>query len=228
MDARTAAASQVCSGARTAALLAGLLKAPSRYSPVSESERAAARATVVLDEMEESGVITPEQRAAAVLEPVRVSRTLATQHAQYFVDWLDKEIRGLVGEPTGPGGPTVTARADDRSQFDRKRAVEMGELSVWPDTRICPLVALRMLAIRVRVGPNPSANWALPAINDVAPGKRIMMRSPSSIRTMRDSESSRSSDLLNCQRKLRFAFRRRSNWTISAVGLLGARACDWP
>jgi penicillin-binding protein 1A len=83
-----------------AALLAGLLKAPSRYSPVSEHERAAARATVVLNEMESAGVITPEQRAAAVLEPVRVSRTLATQHAQYFIDWLDKQIRGLVGEPT--------------------------------------------------------------------------------------------------------------------------------
>ncbi|CAN5292476.1 penicillin-binding protein 1A [soil metagenome] len=83
-----------------AALLAGLLKAPSRYSPVSESERAATRATVVLDQMEETGVITAAQRAQAVLEPVRVSRTLATQHAQYFIDWLDKEIRGLVGEPT--------------------------------------------------------------------------------------------------------------------------------
>ena len=83
-----------------AALLAGLLKAPSRYSPVSESERAAVRATVVLNEMESARVITPEQRAAAVLEPVRVSRTLATQHAQYFIDWLDKQIRGLVGEPT--------------------------------------------------------------------------------------------------------------------------------
>jgi len=83
-----------------AALLAGLLKAPSRYSPVSEGERAAARATVVLNEMEATGVITAEERAQAVLEPVRVSRTLATQHAQYFIDWLDKEIRGLVGEPT--------------------------------------------------------------------------------------------------------------------------------
>ncbi len=83
-----------------AALLAGLLKAPSRYSPVSESERAATRATVVLDEMVDAGVITAEQRAAAVLAPVRVSRTLATQHAQYFIDWLDKEIRGLVGEPS--------------------------------------------------------------------------------------------------------------------------------
>ena len=83
-----------------AALLAGLLKAPSRSSPVSESERAAARATVVLNEMVDAGVITPEQRADAVTEPVRVSRTLATQHAQYFIDWLDKQIRELVGEPT--------------------------------------------------------------------------------------------------------------------------------
>lgn len=83
-----------------AALLAGLLKAPSRYSPVSESERAATRATVVLNEMEEAGVITAAQREAAVLQPVIVSRTLATQHAQYFIDWLDKSLRGLVGEPT--------------------------------------------------------------------------------------------------------------------------------
>ncbi|NBW08249.1 MAG: PBP1A family penicillin-binding protein [Caulobacteraceae bacterium] len=83
-----------------AALLAGLLKAPSRYSPVSESKRAATRATVVLDQMVATGVITPAQREQAVLEPVRVSRTLASQHAQYFIDWLDKQIRGLVGEPT--------------------------------------------------------------------------------------------------------------------------------
>ena len=83
-----------------AALLAGLLKAPSRYSPVSESKRAATRATVVLNQMVETGVITPAQREQAVLEPVRVSRTLASQHAQYFIDWLDKQIRGLVGEPT--------------------------------------------------------------------------------------------------------------------------------
>src|SRR6476660_7722871 len=59
-----------------AALLAGLLKAPSRYSPVSESERAGVRATVVLNEMVDAGVITPEQRAQAAASPVRVSRTL--------------------------------------------------------------------------------------------------------------------------------------------------------
>ena len=49
---------------------------------------------------EEAGVITAAQREQAVTQPVIVSRTLATQHAQYFIDWLDKSIRGLVGEPT--------------------------------------------------------------------------------------------------------------------------------
>ena len=83
-----------------AALLAGLLKAPSRYSPLSETERAERRANVVLTEMEQAGVITAAQREAATVEPVRVSRTLASQHAQYFVDWLDEQVRAKVGEPT--------------------------------------------------------------------------------------------------------------------------------
>ncbi len=82
-----------------AALLAGLMKGPSRYSPVSDSQRAGKRANIVLNEMEKAGVITSEQRGRAVLEPIKVSRTLSSQHAQYFVDWLNQEIRSLVGEP---------------------------------------------------------------------------------------------------------------------------------
>jgi penicillin-binding protein 1A len=50
--------------------------------------------------MVDAGVITAEQRAQAAASPVRVSRTLSSQHAQYFIDWLDKQIRELVGEPT--------------------------------------------------------------------------------------------------------------------------------
>jgi len=103
------------------ALLAGLLKAPSRYSPVSESERAATRANVVLNEMVETGAITAAQRDAAVAEPVRVSRTLASQHAQYFIDWLDKEIRGLVGEPSED--MVVETTLDLTLQTDAERAV---------------------------------------------------------------------------------------------------------
>jgi penicillin-binding protein 1A len=82
-----------------AALLAGLLKGPSRYSPVSATDRAERRATVVLDKMVETGAITAAQRDQAFANPVRVSATLANQNAQYFVDWVDQQVRALVGQP---------------------------------------------------------------------------------------------------------------------------------
>ncbi|MFN3574736.1 MAG: transglycosylase domain-containing protein [Phenylobacterium sp.] len=81
------------------ALLAGMMKGPSRYSPVSATDRAARRATIVLDEMVRLGAITPEQRTEAFNNPVRVNPTLANQRAQYFVDWVDDQVRSLVGEP---------------------------------------------------------------------------------------------------------------------------------
>ncbi|MFZ5668231.1 MAG: transglycosylase domain-containing protein [Pseudomonadota bacterium] len=83
-----------------AALLAGMMKGPSRYSPVSATERAARRATIVLDEMVRTRAITSEQRAQAFRTPVRVSAVLANQRAQYFTDWVDAWVRERVGEPT--------------------------------------------------------------------------------------------------------------------------------
>jgi penicillin-binding protein 1A len=80
-----------------AALLAGLMKGPSRYSPISDTARAERRATVVLDEMVATNAITPAQRDAAFAQPVRVSRTLSSQRAQYFVDWVDSEVRAILG-----------------------------------------------------------------------------------------------------------------------------------
>jgi penicillin-binding protein 1A len=82
-----------------AALLAGLMKGPTRYSPVSATDRAERRATVVLDKMVETHAITPQQRDQAFAQPVRVSATLANQNAQYFVDWVDQQVRNLVGQP---------------------------------------------------------------------------------------------------------------------------------
>ncbi len=82
------------------ALLAGLMKGPSRYSPVASTDRAARRATVVLNEMVEAHFITPEQRAEAIRTKVRVNPVLANQRAQYFTDWVDEQVRSLVGEPT--------------------------------------------------------------------------------------------------------------------------------
>ncbi len=81
-----------------AALLAGLMKGPSRYSPLSDTARAERRATVVLDQMVQTKAITSEQRDNAFAQPVRVSRTLANQRAQYFIDWVDGEVRSILGK----------------------------------------------------------------------------------------------------------------------------------
>jgi penicillin-binding protein 1A len=83
-----------------AALLAGMMKGPSRYSPVSATDRAARRATIVLDKMVEAKFITPEEREGAFQTKVRVNPVLANQRAQYFTDWVDDQVRSLVGEPT--------------------------------------------------------------------------------------------------------------------------------
>jgi len=82
------------------ALLAGIMKGPSRYSPVASTDRAARRATMVLDEMEHDRFITREQHEEALRTKVRVNPVLANQRAQYFTDWVDDQVRTLVGEPT--------------------------------------------------------------------------------------------------------------------------------
>ena len=83
-----------------AALLAGIMKGPSRYSPVASTDRAGKRATIVLEEMAKAHFITVAQRDEALRTRVRVNPVLANQQAQYFIDWVDNQVRTLVGEPT--------------------------------------------------------------------------------------------------------------------------------
>lgn len=80
-----------------AALLAGLLKAPSRYSPVADDRRAAARATVVLDLMTQTGRITENERITAASVPIRVFSGASSPGAQYFIDWLSERVREIAG-----------------------------------------------------------------------------------------------------------------------------------
>jgi penicillin-binding protein 1A len=107
-----------------AALLAGMMKGPARYSPVSAKDRAARRATIVLDEMVRIKAITPEQRDQAFSTPVQVSATLANQRAQYFTDYIDAQVRSLVGEPTED--LVVETTLDLPIQVAAERAVKQG------------------------------------------------------------------------------------------------------
>lgn len=82
-----------------AAMLAGLLKAPSRLNPVSSATRAADRAEVVLNEMARIGAITTEQRRQASSVPVRVATQARGGGVGYFLDWIEPEVGAIIGEP---------------------------------------------------------------------------------------------------------------------------------
>ncbi len=104
-----------------AALLAGMLKAPSRYSPISDTGRAERRATIVLDEMVATHNITAAERDEAFRHPVRISSVLASQRAQYFTDWVDAQVRQMVGEPQED--LVVQTTLDLPIQADAERAI---------------------------------------------------------------------------------------------------------
>ncbi len=84
-----------------AALLAGLLKAPSRYAPTSDARRASVRATVVLDLMLATGRITEAERIEAAEIPIRVSRGVSSPGAGWFADWVMPQVRELSGGHEG-------------------------------------------------------------------------------------------------------------------------------
>ncbi|HET8728290.1 MAG TPA: transglycosylase domain-containing protein, partial [Alphaproteobacteria bacterium] len=74
---------------RQSAILAGLLKAPSRYSPASAPALAEARAEVVLGAMVDAGFISQADRAALdQLPPVPRRRPGTGQGGRYFAHWV--------------------------------------------------------------------------------------------------------------------------------------------
>ncbi|MBL8808511.1 MAG: PBP1A family penicillin-binding protein [Rhodospirillales bacterium] len=87
--------------AHEAAVIAGLLKAPSRYAPTASVERAKARAGEVLDNMVEAGFMTAAQRGAAARLPLAAAgATVAQRGSRYFTDWLAEQVQGFVGYQT--------------------------------------------------------------------------------------------------------------------------------
>ncbi len=112
------------------ALLAGMMKGPSRYSPVAATDRAARRATIVLDEMVRIHAITPQERDQAFATKVRVNPVLANQRAQYFTDWVDDQVRHLVGEPTED--LVVETTLDLPLQASAEEAIQKGVAAARP------------------------------------------------------------------------------------------------
>lgn len=74
--------------AQEAAMLSGILPAPSRFSPTSNLERAQERARIVLGLMEDQGYLTKDQADAARANPATLTESARRTTAGYFADWV--------------------------------------------------------------------------------------------------------------------------------------------
>ena len=101
-----------------AAILAGLLKAPSRYSPTSGLDLAEDRAHVVLDAMVDVGYLTPSERDRAASTRPKLSHTEATPGTMYFIDWVMDKVPDYIG------GLTTDLVIETTLDLDMQRAAE--------------------------------------------------------------------------------------------------------
>jgi penicillin-binding protein 1A len=104
------------------ATIAGLLKAPTKFNPTRDREKAAARTARVLANMVEAGVIIESQAASATKEGTsRPAVAVARSGARYFADWIAEQLSDFAG--TGSGDLTVTTTLDPVLQAEAEAAI---------------------------------------------------------------------------------------------------------
>ena len=71
-----------------AAMLAGLLVAPTRFAPTNDLQRSQNRAATILRLMNEQGYLSEAERAFAMANPAQLSEAAAARAGGYFADWV--------------------------------------------------------------------------------------------------------------------------------------------
>ena len=84
-----------------AAIIAGLVKAPSQYSPTADVQAAVDRATVVLGLMREQGYVTPDQ-ASVDVSAVQLKEQAGQNSVRYFTDWVLPQLDIILPETYEP------------------------------------------------------------------------------------------------------------------------------
>ncbi len=109
-----------------AAMLAGLVQAPSRFAPTRHYERAKKRMELVKNAMVAAGYLT-EAEARAMPAPAIDSRTTRDiPTGTYFADWALPEARKLAG--SGYASHTLTTTLDSRLQGIARNVVGRAKL----------------------------------------------------------------------------------------------------
>ena len=106
-----------------AAMIAGLLKAPSRYNPWSNLELAKKRAGQVLVNMVNAGYLTKGE-AARVIKQADLRKISKSLTARYFIDWILNQVSGYLA----PGNRDIvvtTTLAPGIQRAAERRVVEI-------------------------------------------------------------------------------------------------------
>ena len=108
-----------------AALLAALPKAPERYNPRREPDRAVQRRNAVLELLRTTGVINDADASLAKAYPLQLAqRTETGDVAPYFVEWIRKQLDEQFGRQLYEQGLKVYTTLDIDMQLAAERALE--------------------------------------------------------------------------------------------------------
>ncbi len=112
------------------AILAGLFKAPTNYSPANDLEAARGRANVVLYRMLDAGFITQGELLQARRSPAQIALTKATSSPDWFLDWAYEdalevlENQGITKEFVIEVKTTISRDLQDASQQIMNEAID--------------------------------------------------------------------------------------------------------
>ena len=90
------------------AILAGLMKSPSRLAPNRNPDGAAERAAIVLKEMLDQGYVTQQQAKVALAAPAEARRNTGAGSVNYAADWVMDLLDDYVGSIDGDVQVTTT------------------------------------------------------------------------------------------------------------------------
>ena len=106
-----------------ASIIAGLLKAPTKFNPAGDHDRAAARAHQVLANMVEAGYLTEPQADAAESQRTELAKVMGTRPGnRYFADWIAAQVASFTS--FGDRDLTVVTTLDPKLQAEAEKSIE--------------------------------------------------------------------------------------------------------
>jgi len=132
-----------------AAIIAGLVKAPSNYSPTADVEAARDRSSVVLQTMAKNGFIS--EAAAQAVDPaqIRIQPTTKQNSVRYFTDWALPQLDTLIDQTQDPIDvwttldPGMQAAADKAISANAPKGAQGALVSIDRDGAVRAMVGGR-------------------------------------------------------------------------------------